>query len=245
MKTCVLIPARYQSSRFPGKPLVDLVGMPMVVRVCNLAAEAVGSENVFVATDDERIAQTVSNSGYKYIMTSSECLTGTDRIAEASKELDYEIIINVQGDEPLVEPNDIKKCAQVKRNHFNEVVCGYTEIGVNEDPKDRNIPKVLVTDSERLIYMSRSPLPGYKSIASIPEIYYKQVCIYGFNKYELEQFRSYSKKARYESYEDIEILRFFELEIPMRMYKTKPGSIAVDVFDDIKKVEDALRAQTG
>src|SRR5690554_6238247 len=107
MRSVVLIPARYASSRFPGKPLASLLGKPMIIWVAELSAKAVGSENVYIATDDDRISSVVSNAGYQFIMTSSASLTGTDRLAEAAQHIDADIYINVQGDEPLVSPKDI------------------------------------------------------------------------------------------------------------------------------------------
>ena len=105
-KVAVVIPSRYKSTRFPGKSLVDILGKPMVVRVADLSAKAVGEDNVYVATDDKRIGDEVEKYGYKVIYTSESCLTGTDRVAEASLEIDAEVIVNVQGDEALLNPND-------------------------------------------------------------------------------------------------------------------------------------------
>jgi len=244
MSSCVVIPARFSSSRFPGKPLVMLNGKPMIVRVCDIASRAVGKEHVYVATDNEEIASLVISWGYQYIMTSPSCLTGTDRIAEAVKELDYDIVVNVQGDEPLVNPTDINKCIELKRKHESEVVCGYTELGEQDDVLDANIPKVLMNEEKKLIYMSRMPLPAVKDKAELPNRYFKQVCIYGFSKAQLRKFAEYGKKAVYEQCEDIEILRFFELGETVQMFYTQPGSIAVDIPDDVVKVEAALNDRT-
>ena len=108
MKVKVIIPARYKSTRFPGKSLVDINGKPMIIMVVELSCKAVGKENVFVATDDNRIANVIEDYGYNYIMT-TDCSSGTDRVAQASFEIDGDIILNVQGDEPLLDPNDIQK----------------------------------------------------------------------------------------------------------------------------------------
>ena len=111
---CVIIPARYASTRFPGKPLVRLLGKPMILWVAELSAKAVGQEHVFIATDDIQIAKVVKESGYSVLMTSSKAKTGTDRIAEAAAQIDYDIYVNVQGDEPLVSPCDITACIKLK-----------------------------------------------------------------------------------------------------------------------------------
>ena len=121
MKTIVVIPARFQSSRFPGKPLTPLLGKPMILWVAELSAKAVGDKNVFVATDDERITEVVTSAGYQVVMTTSDALTGTDRLAEVAQKIKADIYINVQGDEPLVDPQDIVKVIEEKKQYPHEV----------------------------------------------------------------------------------------------------------------------------
>src|SRR5690606_27506517 len=104
MRTVVIIPARFASSRYPGKPLVPLLGKPMILWVAELSAKAVGLENVYIATEDNRIAEVVVAAGFQAVMTSGRALTGTDRLAEAAEQIEADIFINVQGDEPLVNP---------------------------------------------------------------------------------------------------------------------------------------------
>lgn len=241
MRSIVVIPARYKSSRFPGKPLVRLLGKPMVQWVAELSAEAVGKENVYIATDDDKIHNFVQQIGYHVVMTSESCLTGTDRLAEVAEEIEADIYINVQGDEPLVHPEDIKKVIQAKINSPNDVINGYALIGENEDPKCVNIPKVVFTEDKRLIYMSRKALPGFKDEKNAPTSYYKQVCIYAFNRQELMAFRKFGRKSDLEHSEDIEIIRFLEWNQGIRLVATRPGSLAVDVPEDVENVEMALR----
>ena len=240
-ESCVIIPARYNSSRFPGKPLIKLLNKSMIIWVADISSVAVGKDNVFVATDDKRIAEEANNKGYKSIMTSSNHLTGTDRIAEAASTIDYDIYINVQGDEPLVDPNDIKKCIEIKKQQPSAVVNGFCWMDHEEDPANINIPKVTTTNKNKLIYMSRSPIPGFKDESNKPKKYKKQVCIYGFNKNQLNKFANYKNKTEIEKSEDIEILRFLELEEEIYMFECKPGSLAVDVPDDVFLVEQALK----
>jgi len=240
LNCCVVIPARFKSSRFPGKPLVKLNGKPLIIRVAELASKAVGAENVFVATDDLNIATLVSESGYKYILTDENNLTGTDRVAQASCELDYDIIVNLQGDEPLIKPGDILKCIEEKKIYPEKVINGYTYISDKENVENINIPKVLINEQEKLIYISRSVLPGLKDSALKPDYFLKQVCIYVFSKADLKAFKEFGRKSKSEMYEDIEILRFFELNIDVKMVFCTSGSLAVDTPEDVIVVEKAI-----
>lgn len=241
MRSVVVIPARFSSSRFPGKPLVNLLGKPMILWVAELSSKAVGKENVYIATDDKRISSIVTSAGFNVVMTSDDCLTGTDRLAEAATQIDADIFINVQGDEPLVDFNDITKAIKLKENNFNCVINGYCFLGVDEDVNNLNIPKVITNENDVLVYMSRNALPGFKDFQNKPNNYKKQVCIYAFNKDELAVFKAFSRKSQLEASEDIEILRFLELGKTIKMFETRGGSLAVDVPDDVESVERALK----
>ncbi|MFA3790790.1 3-deoxy-manno-octulosonate cytidylyltransferase [Aliiglaciecola sp. SL4] len=241
MKTVVLIPARYSSSRYPGKPLVPLLGKPMIIWVAELASEAVGKENVYIATEDSRISDVVEQAGYNFVMTSDKCLTGTDRLAEAAKQINADIYINVQGDEPLVNPSDIQKAIDAKINDMSSIINGYCWLSEDEDPTSVNIPKVITTENDVLIYMSRCALPGFKDPQNAPKGYKKQVCIYAFSAEELKMYQSFGRKSELEFSEDIEILRFLEFGKRIQMYETTPGSLAVDVPEDVAPVEKALQ----
>ena len=241
MKAVALIPARYASSRFPAKPLVPLLGVPMVVRVARLTAEAVGREHTYVVTDDERIRSVVEEHGFQALMTSSEALTGTDRLAEAAEQVDADIYVNVQGDEPLLDPASIRQVIEAKRQTPGHVVNAMTRIGPDEDPHSVNIPKVVANESGRMLYMSRRALPGFKDERNAPEAYWKQVCIYAFTRDELRAFAGFGRKSVVERSEDIEILRFLELGIGVQMIEVSGGSLAVDVPEDVEIVERAMR----
>ena len=242
MKAVIIIPARYKSSRFPGKPLKRILNKEMIIWVAEVCEKVLGKKLVYIATDDDRIHAKVKEFGFQTISTSELCLTGTDRVAEASKKINSEIYINVQGDEPLIKPQDIKKILDEKLKYPDQVVCGYTEILKNENPLNKNIPKVVLNENDELIYISRSLVPGSKDKNLLNKNkFFKQVCIYAFNKSELNQFYMFGKKSSIERLEDIEILRFFELNIKIKMVKTTSGSLAVDQRDDIKKVENFLK----
>lgn len=241
MRSVVIIPARYGSSRYPGKPLASLLGKPMILWVAELSARAVGMVNVYIATEDERIVEVVKNAGYQAVLTADDVLTGTDRLALAAQQISADIYINVQGDEPLVNPQDILKIRDAKLSNINDVINGFSWVGDNEDVHNVNIPKVITTEDNKLVYMSRVALPGFKAREHAPKRYKKQVCIYAFTAEELRLFHAFGRKSELERSEDIEILRFLELGKTIRLVETHPGSLAVDVPEDVARVEEALR----
>jgi 3-deoxy-manno-octulosonate cytidylyltransferase (CMP-KDO synthetase) len=239
MKVIGIIPARYKSSRFPGKPLALILNKPMIIWVCEIVEKALGKENTYVATDDKRIEKTVLEHGYKVVMTSVNCLTGTDRLWEVAQKIEADIYVNIQGDEPTLDPKEILRIVEVKMQNPDFVVNGMTKITEKEDPSNVNLPKVLVNNKNELIYMSRLPIPGVKSSGT--PTYFKQVCIYAFNYNELKAYGTCIEKAYYEKFEDIEILRFFDLDKRIKMVETKATSLAVDVPEDIDAVESTLQ----
>lgn len=242
MKSVIIIPARYGSSRYEGKPLIKINKIPLVIRVAKKCAQAMKKENVYVATDDIRISSVVKDYGFKYIMTSKNNITGTDRVAEASKNINANIIINVQGDEPLINPKDILKVINKKIKNMNNVICAYCDLKKDESENRRTIPKVVFNEKNELLYISRSPIPFSKNNNTKIK-YFKQVCIYAFTKQELKVFRNFKRKSLIEKIEDIEILRFFELKKKITMVKVSNSAIAVDEPSDKKKVENFLNAK--
>ena len=238
MNTAVIIPARYGSSRYRGKPLVKILGKEMVIRVADICSK-IKNVNVYVATDSKKIANVVTKYGYNFIFTSSSCLTGTDRVAEASKKIRSKIFINVQGDEPTISPRDIKKVIKTKKKFPNHVICGYDKVHDYENPASINLPKVVVNSKGELIYISRALVPGKKKESQKIQ-YHKQVCIYAFNKKQLKKFYSMKKKSETENFEDIEILMFFDLNEKIKMVKLNSNSVAVDEIADVKKAEKLL-----
>ena len=158
----IVIPARYASTRFRGKPLVKILNREMILRVADICLKVVKRNNLYIATDNNKIAKVVSNENYKVVKTSSKCLTGTDRVAEAAKKIKSKIYVNVQGDEPTIDSNDIKKIINAKIKYPNHVICGYDKIHKFEKPSNSNLPKVVINEKEELIYISRSLIPGSK-----------------------------------------------------------------------------------
>lgn len=237
----IIIPARYQSSRFPGKPLAEIKGKSLIRRVWEKAAQALDSTHVYVATDSEKIAKHCEEQDMQVIMTSSDCLTGTDRLYEASQKVKADIYINVQGDEPLIEPQDILTVIQAAKDNPGKIINAMCPISDNNEFLSPNIPKVVSRKDGRLLYMSRAGIPSNKEQSFNKA--YKQVCIYAFCENDLKLYGSQKHKTSLENIEDIEILRFLELGKDVHMVEVSSSSVAVDVPEDIQKVKDVLTSQ--
>lgn len=240
-----VIPARYKSTRFPGKPLVPLLGKPMILWVAEQSSKALGKENVYIATDDERISRAVKESGFNVVMTSSEHQTGTDRIYEVAQNISADIYVNIQGDEPTILPESITQIVQGKLNQPDFVINGMAKLSKSQSPVDVNIPKVLVNENNELIYMSRNAIPGFKVESNKPEHYFKQVCIYAYSPLELSKFGCFGRKSTIEYIEDIEILRFLELGVKVKMVEVPSEVYAVDIVEDVNIVESKLKVIQG
>lgn len=241
MKIVLIIPARFKSSRLPGKPLIKILNKELILWVLEACSKAINKKFIFVATDNKKIFKFVINKDFNAIMTPSNCLTGTDRVAYVAKKIHANIYINVQGDEPLIKNKDIELIIRNKIKFKDHVICGYADIHKKNDLINTNIPKIIMNDKNNLVYASRLPIPGYKDeINKIKIKYYKQVCIYAFNKSHLNKFLNYKKKSTLETFEDIEILRFLELNTKIKMIKINNQNLAVDVKEDIIKVENFI-----
>ncbi len=230
----VVIPARLASTRLPNKPLIDIGGKSLIERTWGQVIKSVAREKVFILTDDEQIESHCQAKGIQAVMTSKLCLTGTDRVAEFARKHHFDYYINVQGDEPLMNPFDIQEVISALNEVDEEIINGYTIIDNEADYRSINIPKVVFRNDGRLLYMSRGPIPNNKQNQFVKA--YKQVCIYAFPKKALLDFACEINKTELEDIEDIEILRFLELGYDVKMIKLSSDSIAVDVPEDIEKV---------
>ena len=239
MNFVLIIPARYKSSRLPGKPLIPIKGKSMIRRVYEQCLKAVPNNSIYVATEDERIADHCKQNNIQFVMTSDECLTGTDRLCEVSKLVEADYYINIQGDEPLFNPIDIQNLIQElsKQKNLYDVYCGYCSIDSEDTFFSFNMPKVIFNKRKELIYMSRAPIPSNKNNKFKKG--YRQVCGYAFSKKSLEIF-DIKSKTYFESIEDIELLRFLELGVKVKMVEMSKKSIPVDIKEDIEKVLFAL-----
>jgi 3-deoxy-manno-octulosonate cytidylyltransferase (CMP-KDO synthetase) len=234
----VIIPARYRSTRFPGKPLADMCGKSLIRRVWDKCVEAVAADKVLVATDDKRIKAHCIEQGMQVVMTSSQCLTGTDRVCEVAHQVDRDIYINVQGDEPLIDPKDILTVLESARRHKGSVINGMCPIEKEQDFRSPNVPKVIAAEDGRLLYMSRAPIPTGKNYEFRAAA--RQVCIYAFPRKAILEYGRQNKKSPIEEIEDIEILRFLEMGQPVRMVDVSGSEVAIDTKEDLERAVDIL-----
>jgi 3-deoxy-manno-octulosonate cytidylyltransferase (CMP-KDO synthetase) len=230
----VVIPARYASTRFPGKPLADLAGKPMVVRVCERAAKS-GAAGVHAATDDARIAAAVRGAGYSALMTRADHPSGTDRLAEAAKRLklkDGDIVVNVQGDEPLMTPALIRRVAALLVKRKDAVVS--TACHALHDSLDNpNVVKVVLDSEGYALYFSRARIPYPRDAGGV---WYRHAGIYGYRVGFLKRF-SKLKVAPLEKAEALEQLRAlwhgFRIAVAVSETEIPPG---VDTPQDLEAV---------
>jgi 3-deoxy-manno-octulosonate cytidylyltransferase (CMP-KDO synthetase) len=226
MKIIGVIPARYKSSRFPGKPLADILGKPMIWWVYKNTKKVPEFDEIYVATDDKRIESKCKELGIKVLMTSDKHPTGTDRIAEVAQKIKADLYVNIQGDEPLVKTSTIQKAILPNE----EVTNLMTKIKREEDLTDPSVPKVVVNNDGEAVFLSRLPIPYPKSKECVK--YYKQVCVYCFSPEALSNFNKL-KRGPAERAEDIELLRFIENRIPVKMIEVEQDTVAVDRPSDI------------
>ncbi|GHA14287.1 3-deoxy-manno-octulosonate cytidylyltransferase [Devosia pacifica] len=240
MQVQVVIPARYNSGRLPGKPLIDLDGMPMVERTWRRCISAIAEDQVLVATDDQRIADHCESVGIRWMMTSPECLTGTDRVAEVATRIDADYFVNVQGDEPLINPDDISRLIVAARNAPHELHLGITEIFDEREFRNPTIPKAVFRKDGRLLYVSRTALPSTKYLEFRRA--WRPVWVYGFPPAALADYAAHEGKGVIEEIEDNECLRFLEMGYDIRLVEMSAESVAVDTPEDAERVRRVLAA---
>jgi 3-deoxy-manno-octulosonate cytidylyltransferase (CMP-KDO synthetase) len=234
MKIIGIIPARYKSSRFEGKPLADICGKPMIWWVYQQCKKVEDFSRVYVATDDDRIFETCKNLDMDVIMTSDEHKTGTDRIGEVARKISADLYVNIQGDEPLIEPETIKKAIEPFYTNPELMITNLmTKIKDPVDVVNFTVPKVITNEDGIGIYLTRATAPYPKG--AIDYSYYKQVCVYGFKPEALE-FYCNAPRGKVEKVEDIEILRFIEAGYKVQYIEVDSDTVAVDTPNDLKKV---------
>jgi len=239
-----IIPARYGSTRFPGKPLALIAGKPMIQHVYENAVSARNLSRVLVATDDDRIAACVRGFGGECIMTDSDIATGTERIAQAAKSVNAGIILNIQGDEPLASPDLMDALVEALRHNDVPVCTPVVRIASLEELSDPNQVRVVFDDNLHALYFTRAVIPfnrdanGQSTRVKTAD-YWKHIGIYCFRRDFLFTFVNLPY-GRLEQVEKLEQLRILENGFPILIVKTTHNPVCVDVPDDIAKVEAAL-----
>ena len=237
----VVIPARYASTRFPGKALADLGGKTVIQRCIEQCAKAVTVGDIVVATDDQRIADACAPLGVQVAMTSSDCLTGTDRVAEVARAIPATWYVNVQGDEPFLEPRALTAMVEATKAAPADisVINSFAPITSDEEFRSVTVPKVVCDQDGYLLYASRAAIPTTKKLEFVNAN--RQIGMYAFTADALSAFASRSTKAPLEQLEDIEVLRFLEMGYRVRMINVPSGGIAIDTPEDLEKAKASLR----
>ena len=241
-KACVIIPCRYSSTRFMGKPLSKLNKRYLMEYPYEAAKKAKNILEVFIATDDERISKVCENLGLNFLMTNSKHFTGTDRVAEAVSKLrkKYSLIINVQGDEPFVSNKEIEKCEKTLReNKKFQAVNGLARIEKIEDTINAGVVKAVLNEKNEIIYFSRQTIP-YPHVKVKSKIFYRQLGLYGFRNEALKTFRN-NLPGPLEKCESVEMLRLIENRINILGFVTKINGLAVDTKSDLELAKKLIK----
>ena len=239
-----IIPARYASTRFPGKPLARINGVSMVERVYRQASLTTKLESVIVATDDQRILDHVKSFGGRVIMTSSSHLSGTDRIEEVISKLEanseiYDVAINIQGDEPFIHPSQIESVIEIFQNPSAEIGTLIKQLNNNDDLFNPNVVKVVVDGHGKAMYFSRSPIPFVRNATSDQwmkdHVFYKHIGIYGYRTDTLKEITAL-KTAPLEASESLEQLRWMFNGYTIYTTVTEIDTIGIDTPEDLSKL---------
>ncbi|MDQ1772247.1 3-deoxy-manno-octulosonate cytidylyltransferase [Labilibaculum sp. A4] len=245
MKFLGIIPARYASTRFPGKPLADINGKPMIQKVYEQALKAL--DHVYVATDDKRIEEAVKSFGGKIIMTSPNHQSGTDRIAEAANiisqnlKLDFDVVINIQGDEPFIQPEQINSLKSCFNNPATEIATLIKSITNTAEIFDPNKVKVVTAKDNRALYFSRSPIPFVRGEDQdkwlSQNTFYKHIGMYAY-RFDALMKVTKLEQSKLELSESLEQLRWLENGYWIQTEITEHESIGIDTPEDLLRVKE-------
>lgn len=241
MKTLCVIPARYASTRLPGKPLALLAGKPMIQHVYEQAVKARGIQEVLVATDDERICAAVAAFGGQAVLTAATHPTGTDRLAEVARQRpDVDVIVNVQGDEPLIEPAVIEQLAAAFAERPQLQMATLCTPLEEDEAAQPSVVKVVTDRQGYALYFSRSLIPYPRQAGVVPA--YKHIGLYGYRRDFLLQYAA-MEPTPLERAESLEQLRALENGHRILVLETPCASVGVDTPEDLRRVEAILQAQ--
>ncbi len=237
-----MIPARYAASRFPGKLMQDLAGKPVILRTYEAAVATELFDAVYVVTDSTLIYDTIIENGGKAIMSLEEHECGSDRIAEAVTDMEIDIVVNVQGDEPFTDKESLASLIQVfKKDRSKEIDLAslMTKITDKEDIESPNTVKVIVDQQNFALYFSRSVIPFPRATDRTP-IYYKHKGVYAFRKQAVLDFRRLPMLPL-EASEKIEAIRYLEYGKKIKMVETTVTGIEIDTPEDLEKAKAAWK----
>lgn len=238
MKIAAVIPSRFQSSRFPGKPLVKIAGKTMIEMVYRQVEKAGCFAQIIVATDDQRIFKEVVAFGGKVQMTSSAINSGTERVWSVLQNEDFDAAVNIQGDEPLISEKLIVQVYETLNKNIFDVVSAARFNHSYRDFCSKNIVKVVMADNHRALYFSRSPIPFCKK--EFFEGFFQHIGIYGYTRHALEAYAR-GEITLMEKTEKLEQLRFLHLQLKIAIVPTEYESHGVDIPADIKKIAAILK----
>ena len=240
MKTIAVIPARMGSSRFPGKPIAKILGRPMIEHIYKRVAMSKSLDATYIATCDEEIRQVAEGFGARVLMTADTHERASDRVAEAVEKLDADLIVMVQGDEPMTHPDMIDAAiAPFENNPGLGCVNLVRKIDNEADYMDFNTIKVVMNRQNDALYMSRRPIPSLAKSGFVNTEAYKQVCIIPFRREILFQYTNLSPTPL-EQLESVDMLRLLEHGLSVRMVHTEFNTQAVDTPADLAKVEKLM-----
>ena len=242
VRAVAIIPARYGSTRFPGKALAPILGRPMIQWVYERASKVRGVERLLVATDDERIAGAVLGFGGEVVMTSRDCPSGSDRVWEAVSGIPCDVVVNLQGDEPALQPSSVEALLELMEDPAVGLGTLVTPIGERAEYEDPNVVKAVMSEGERCLYFSRSPVPYLRTCAFEEAVLWRHVGIYAFRRDVLESFVSWPV-GRLEALEGLEQLRALEHGVGVRAAVVEWSGCAVDVPADVALAEAYLRKE--
>lgn len=234
MKTLAVIPARYASTRLPGKPLIEIAGVPLVVRVLQQVQKCDVADRIIVATDDERIADVVHAHGGEAMMTPAELPSGGDRVAYVAREIPSEFVLNVQGDDPLVGPDMISPLIEALENSpETQLALLAKRIENQEEVHSKDIVKMVFDESGRALYFSRSAVPFPRNNGGE---WYKHIGPYAWRRDFLCKFSSW-QQTPLEQTESLEMLRVLEKGYSIRCVKAERDVIEIDTPEDLVRIE--------
>lgn len=245
MQVLGIIPARYGSTRFPGKPLVEIGGKPMIQRVYEQAKQCKDLSDVIVATDDEKIEACVLGFGGKVVMTSSSHQSGTDRCNEVLEKMNlpFDVVVNIQGDEPFLNPEQISELIDCFGDEQTQIATLIKKIDNVEAVFDANKVKVVRSENNFALYFSRSPIPCNRDLPKEKWIdnhdYFKHIGVYGYKTQVLKEVSSLPK-SKLENVENLEQLRWLEAGYKIKLAETNFEAIAIDTPGDLEKLNDLL-----